>query len=153
MRQDLEQSRRLLPTGAAASQLGRLALEEGDRPRAIQYYREAAGAEGEVGREAARALARLDPGDPNRFLRARLSRDGRGNVWATITNTGVVDVRDVEVAARYRSEKGRTWRYATTLSLIRAGGLQTFPLAFGEPLPNDRALSRVELRVDRVTIE
>ena len=73
-------------------------------------------------------------------------------MWATLTNTGPVDVRDIEVAARYRDERGRVWSYQTTLTLIRAGGLQTFPLGFGGPVPNDKALGRVELQVKRVTI-
>jgi predicted Zn-dependent protease len=152
MQQDLERSQRLLPTGVAASALGRLALESGNRPLAVQYYRQAAGAGGEIGREATRVLARLEPGDPNRYLQTRLSRDDKGTVWATMRNTGPVDVRDIEVVARYRDDKGRVWRYATTLSLIRAGSLQTFPMSFGSSVPSDKALGRVELRVERVRI-
>ena len=58
-RQDLEASHRLLPTQAASFYLGELSQRQGDRNRAISYYRQASQNGGDMGKEAAARAQRL----------------------------------------------------------------------------------------------
>ena len=58
-RDDLEQSRRLLPTQLGSYHLGELAQQQGDREAAVSYYREAASGGGELGEAAQSKLSQL----------------------------------------------------------------------------------------------
>jgi predicted Zn-dependent protease len=150
---DLKASHDLLPTKKAANALGRMAYDEGDRREAATYLRQAADTDSEEGRDASRLLARIEPGDPNNYIRLRPYRDRRGDVWLTLTNTAPVGVRDVSIAAQYRDPKGRVWNYSTTVSRIAAsGGIATVPLSFSG-LPDDKALRNVSVRITRAQVE
>lgn len=151
-RRDLKASYDLLPTKKAAGVLGRMAYDDGDRREAANFLRQAADAESDDGREAARLLARIDPGDPNRYIRIRPYRDRRGDVWLTLTNTAPVTVRDVSISAQYRDPKGKVWNYSTSVSRISgAGGIATIPTSFNAP--DDKALRGVSLRITRAQVE
>lgn len=152
-KRDLKASYDLLPTKKAANALGRMAYEQGDRREASAYLRQAADNESAEGREAARILARIEPGDPNAYIRVRPYRDRRGDVWLTLTNTAPVTVRDVSISAQYRDPKGRVWNYSTTVSKLNAsGGIATIPTSFNG-LPDDKALRNVSVRITRAQVE
>ncbi|ROQ21800.1 putative Zn-dependent protease [Marinimicrobium koreense] len=58
-REDLEQSRQLLPTQLGSYHLGELAQQRGDREAAVSYYREVASGGGELGEAAQSKLSQL----------------------------------------------------------------------------------------------
>ena len=104
---DLRRSLDLLPTAEAKYGLGRLAMDSGDRKRAISLFREAASAQSAVGKAAARELARLDLRDnPSRYLKTALGLDPQGYLNVVVKNDATVTVTGVRVAIGRRSGSG-----------------------------------------------
>ena len=98
-RADLEQANKLLPTAAGHYLLGHLDQEAGQRGRAIEHYKLAAGSNSEVGRLAGTALVRLDlPGNPGDYVEVEAVADGRGNLGLRVTNASPVALRKLRVA-------------------------------------------------------
>ncbi len=94
----LKRSIELLPTAVAYKALGDIALAQGDRGRALEYYRRASGSASQVGRQAAIALAELDlPGNPGAYLAGGLRLDRSGYLVAVVKNRSSVPVRNVAV--------------------------------------------------------
>lgn len=84
---DLQQSVDLLPTAQAMNALGSLALDDGDRGRAKQYFQNAASAPGELGEQAQRSFVRLDMSDnPGEYLSVQPYLDERRRVMLRVTN-------------------------------------------------------------------
>lgn len=107
-RRDLEASLELLPTAPALATLGNIEERAGNYEKAKAYYRSAAGAEGEAGRQAFTALMRLDLGaNPGQYLRQASGLDENGRLLIQIDNPTPVAVRDVRVAIRYLGADGR----------------------------------------------
>lgn len=62
--QDLERSLRILPTQMASYQLGKLALERGNKGRATGFFQQTAQGGGELGQAAQQELTKLQPAQP-----------------------------------------------------------------------------------------
>ena len=108
-RKDLEKSTDLLPTATALNALGNLSLAQGNRQKAIQYFKEAVTSDSEPGRQAARSLVTLDlPANPNSYLRTDINLNQNRMVIVQISNPTPVSVRDVNVLVRYPDSQGRT---------------------------------------------
>jgi predicted Zn-dependent protease len=98
-RSDLERSNALLPTAAAHYVLGSLDQEAGQRGRAIEHYKLAAGSNSEVGRLAGTALVRLDlPGNPGDYLEVEPVADAKGNLGLRVTNASPLALRKLRIA-------------------------------------------------------
>jgi len=97
-RADLERSAELLPTAIAMNELGKIALAEGDRATAKQYFQQAAQAQGLVGQEAQSAFMQLDVQDnPGAYVVAQAYVDERGRILARVENRSSVTMRAVRV--------------------------------------------------------
>lgn len=146
-RTDLERSNALLPTAVAHNELGKLALDSGQRARAIEHFSLAAGSDSSSGREAAVNLARLDlPANPGRFIESGGALEN-GRVVVAVRNGAALAVRDVRLDVRVIDRKGR---------ILGQQQVQiTGPLASGrsarQPTPigpfEPKAVAGIEVRV------
>lgn len=118
-RTDLEHSSRLLPTAIAMNELGKLALVDNDRPLAKQYFQEAAGAQGRVGREASLNYLRLDVADnPANYLSVQTFATDNGSIYARVINNSGLDLEAVrvDIAAVLGERLGRQTIQVDTLA-------------------------------------
>lgn len=84
---DLERSATLLPTADAQLALGRLAVADGRRDRALKFLQPLAAADGSAGNEAAQIVARLDaPQNPGKYLAVETRVDANGQVELLVRN-------------------------------------------------------------------
>jgi len=106
-RAELELSVKLLPTADAYFALGGVAEQRGDRAAALENYGRAAQSEGAAGKSAQDATVRLDlPTNPGKYLTARGTLDGNGELIVEVANPTRVPVADVLVAVRYTDAQG-----------------------------------------------
>lgn len=99
-RSDLQRSSELLPTAAAAMELGNLALADTDRDSAKQYFQIAAQGGGRVGERAATAYQRLNLQDnPGTYIRTAARLGPRGELLADVVNASMISV-NVELEFR-----------------------------------------------------
>ncbi len=106
-RAELERSVQLLPTADAYLALGAVAEQRGDRAAALANYARAAQSEGAAGQSAQDATARLDlPTNPGKYLAARGSLDGNGQLIVEVGNPTRILVADVLVTVRYTDAQG-----------------------------------------------
>ena len=129
--QDLQQSVKLLPTAPALNALGQLALDDGNRTGAKQYFAAAAGSPSEAGRQANRSLIRLDlPDNPHKYLQLQLGRDNSNYLLARLRNTTAVSVTAVTLVLQFVDAQGRTRKAQLQLPGSLAPG-QTREMATG----------------------
>jgi tetratricopeptide (TPR) repeat protein len=106
-RAELERSVQLLPTADAYYGLGALAEQRGERGAALENYGRAAQSEGAAGKAAQDAAVRLDlPTNPGKYLAARGTLDGNGQLIVEVGNSTRVLVADVLVTVRYMDAQG-----------------------------------------------
>ena len=123
-RRDLERSTALLPTAIAMNELGKLALADGERASAKQYFQQAAAADGPLGQEASAAFIALDVQDnPGAYVQAQAWIDQFGRVLVRLGSRSPVqlDGIEVEVAALINGSVRRT---RVGLRALAAGGVQ-----------------------------
>jgi predicted Zn-dependent protease len=97
-RADLELSSGLLPTAIAQNELGKLALAEGNRAEAKQYFQNAAQAQGFVGQEAQAAYIQLDVSDnPAAYVQAEAFADQSGRVLVRVSNRSPITLNNISV--------------------------------------------------------
>ena len=105
---DLEKSLELLPTSAAYNALGNIALDKGNRQKAMRYFNAAADSKSETGRQARRSLILLDlPRNPNNYLKISTGLDKRGLVIAKVHNPTELLVGNVELIIQYQDASGK----------------------------------------------
>ena len=153
-REDLEQSVKLLPTADSYNVLGQLALEGGHRAEAKDFFRQAAGSDSELGRQAQRSLTELDlPDNPNRYLKVRLGTNRRGDLLAYLSNPTHLTLRDLRLGIRYPgSGEGVREVSRTVPGPIEPGGKLRLDTGLG-PVRDARILDRFRAVVDSVRIE
>ena len=94
----LSKSAQLLPTAPAAYYLGTIARERGDRAKAMEYYRAAAGSQSRIGEMAAAEFIRMDlPQNPDNYVAAAGQFDGQGRLLVVVQNRAPVPLRDFQV--------------------------------------------------------
>ncbi len=104
---DLEKSLTLLPTAPAHYALGNIAAKRGDRSSAIEHYRAASGAGGDVGNAARASLVRLDIADnPDQYVQRRCDPDSSGELVVTVRNDTGVALERIVVAIDYADDAG-----------------------------------------------
>ncbi len=95
---DLEKSQKLLPTPVASLYLGNIAHANGDSETAINYYREAAQTEGDIGQQANDKLASIEMNQaPNRYILNKLSVDSNGYLLLSAYNRSNIPAAGVVV--------------------------------------------------------
>lgn len=152
---DLEQSVRLLPTATAIYSLGRVAQRDGRLAEARQYYAEAAGSDSAAGREAGRALARIELADnPSRYFAADVRVDDRGQAVVLLRNDAAVPVRDLTLAVNVldpsltRIESSRPYTLANTMA---PGEIVRFDTGIG-PISDAAQLQRLQVQVRSASV-
>ena len=116
----LDRANELLPTAVAMSELGKLSLVDGRRSDAKQYFRAAARAGGQVGREATSAFIRLDlPDDPTQYIVAEAIATN-GQVFAVVTNRSPLPLREVRIVFRAIAN-GEAITRAVSMKSLAAG--------------------------------
>jgi predicted Zn-dependent protease len=97
-RADLERSASLLPTAIAMNELGKIALADGDRVNAKNYFQQAAQAQGLIGQEATTAFLTLDVQDnPGNYVQAQVFADQAGRILARVSNQSPVQLDNIQV--------------------------------------------------------
>jgi predicted Zn-dependent protease len=143
---DLERSVELLPTAPAYSAMGLMLLEQGRRDEAIPYLEAAAGSDSPAGREAAGALARVQP---ERFLETRIGTDANNYVAIQIINRGSVTMDDVTLDLVVLTADGSAIASRDSITLrdaIPAGQAQVVNTRLG-PVADAADLRRVRVSV------
>ena len=98
----------LLPNGPSAYYLGRIAEDNGNTAKAVEYYKMVAGSKSKLGQEAQARLARLDLAqNPESYLAIQPQLDQSGHVWLTVGNRTNVPVRNVSCRSRWSTRRGR----------------------------------------------
>lgn len=121
--EDLEASNQLLPTATATNALGDLYLQRGNRERAIDLYRRAAGSDSTAGKDAQAKLARLELDQrPSDYLPTRLGLARDGELLVEVSNPTRVAVGEVVVEIRYADADGRVRSFRSALDGTVAPG-------------------------------
>lgn len=126
-KRDLEASLALLPTPRAHLGLGNQALAEGRYDNAKDHYANAADPDSEIGKEAYRALVRLDlPARPETYLRAEIVRDRYGQARVRVTNPTSLPVQGVVLELSYRQGKrDQAWTLALPDMILPGQGSES----------------------------
>ncbi len=104
----LAKSSQLLPTAPAAYYLGTIARERGDRAKAMEYYRAAAGSQSRIGEMAAAEFIRMDlPQNPGNYVAAAGQFDAQGRLLVVVQNRAPVPLRDFRVTPVLVDASGR----------------------------------------------
>jgi len=104
----LSKSAELLPTAPAAYYLGTIAREHGDKAKAMEYYRAAAGSQSRIGQMAAAEFVRMDlPQNPDKYVAAAGQFDSQGRLLVVVQNRAPVPLRDVQVTPVLLDQGGR----------------------------------------------
>lgn len=126
----LERSNQLLSTALASYSLGEILLADGERDRAKELFRDAGGAEGELGKSAHAAFVKLDIADvPGRYVGAAASFAG-GEVVVTVKNltsypiTGIVVQVDATINGQQTSVQPSISRLTGGATVSLAAGLR-----------------------------
>ncbi len=95
---DLKKSYDLLPTPQSSLYLGNIAASNNAKAKALTYYRQAAGASGEIGQQAKAKLAALEISEaPNKYITTATSRGSNGNLILHVQNRSAIDIINVVV--------------------------------------------------------
>jgi hypothetical protein len=98
----------LLPNGPSAYYLGRIAEDNGNTAKAVEYYKMVAGSKSKLGQEAQARLARLDLAqNPDTYLAIEPQLDQSGHVWLTVGNRTNVPVRNVSLQVAVVNQAGQ----------------------------------------------
>jgi len=118
---DLEKSHKLLPTPPASYYLGEIALESGNKQRAIQYFQAAAQGGGKLARKAAEQLAILElAAAPHKYILSKVFLADNGYLSIVVKNNSPITVTNVTLQL---SEMANAFSVANTSSLTGPGTL------------------------------
>ncbi|MBW1709207.1 MAG: M48 family metalloprotease [Deltaproteobacteria bacterium] len=152
-RRDLENSISLLPTATAYNSLGNLYLAEGNRQKAAQYFKTAAGSKSEPGRQALRSLIRMDlPENPGNYLKVRLGLNNRRYVIAQVSNPNPLPVRNVQLRILYRDSQNQLRQAIRNVGGIIAPGKAALTSLGLGPISDTNALKNIRVQVIRARI-
>lgn len=88
----------LLPTAPAAYYLGAIARDRGDRARAMEYFRAAAGSNSGIGQRAAAEFIRMDlPQNPGNYVAAQGQFDAQGRLVVVVQNRSPAPLSGIQV--------------------------------------------------------
>jgi hypothetical protein len=145
----LARSAQLLPTAPAAFYLGQIEREKGNIPKALEYYKAAAGSDSPIGQQAAAEFVKIDlPQNPGNYVAAAAQIDAEGQLIVVVQNRSPVGMSDIQITPVLVDASGNV---ATRGNAIRIRG----PLASGERTTagtgiglNQEQLPFVRFRID-----
>src|SRR5690606_28851505 len=107
----LTKSLELLPTAPAAYYLGTIARDRGDRGKAMEYFRAAAGSQSQIGQRAAAEFVRMDlPQNPGNYIATQGQIDAQGRVVVVIQNRSPAPLVGIQVTPVLVDAAGRVAR-------------------------------------------
>lgn len=123
-RADLERSAELLPTAIAMNELGKIALADGNRANAKNYFQLAAQGQGAIREEAISAFMALDVQDnPGNYVQAQVYADQAGRILARVSNRSTLQLNNIQVEFAALIN-GAVRRQAVTLRSLAANSYQ-----------------------------
>jgi predicted Zn-dependent protease len=107
----LNKSFQLLPTAPAAYYLGSIARDRGDRPKAMEYFRSAAGSQSQIGQRAAAEFIRMDlPQNPGNYVATQGQFDAQGRLIVVVQNRAPTPLTSIQVTPVLVDASGRVAR-------------------------------------------
>lgn len=148
-RLDLERSNQLLPTALATNELGRLALQAGDRHSAKNYFAQVADVDGPLRQSATLSYVRLDIADnPSKYFKIKSERR-QGRFHSIVTNRSGLVIRS-GVVAFSALINGRQYQTQRNIGSIAVNGkLGIYP---GWKLDDSDTVENIEVRMVRVRL-
>lgn len=121
----LTKSAELLPTAPAAYYLGTIARDRGDRGKAMEYFRAAAGSQSSIGQRAAAEFVRMDlPQNPGNYVATQGQLDARGRVVVVVQNRSPAALVGIQVTPVLVDASGRVARQGSPVvfrSVVQPG--------------------------------
>jgi tetratricopeptide (TPR) repeat protein len=124
----LTKSAELLPTAPAAYYLGVIARDRGDRGKAMEYFRAAAGSDSQIGKRAASEFVRMDlPQNPGNYVAAQGQFDAQGRLLVIVQNRSPVPLTRIQVTPVLVDGAGRVAREGSPVvfNVVLKPGQQT----------------------------
>jgi predicted Zn-dependent protease len=147
-RTDLERSTKLLPTATALNALGNMSLDQGNRQKALGYFRDAAISNSEPGRQAAQSFVKLDMRDnPGSHIKVRINLNQKRFVVIKVINPTPISVRDVRILMRYRDPQGKALEMVKEVSNTLSSGKSTIVETGIGPVDDHKALRYMRVNV------
>jgi beta-barrel assembly-enhancing protease len=150
----LTKSAQLLPTAPAAYYLGTIARERGDRAKAMEYYRAAAGSQTRIGQMAAAEFIRMDlPQNPDKYVAATGQFDSAGRLLVVLQNRAPVPLRDFQITPVLVDAGGRVMQQASAVrvaAVLKPG--EQVATASGIGSITEQQLPYLRFRVDGARI-
>lgn len=104
----LTKSVELLPTAPAAYYLGTISKDRGERGKAMEYFRAAAGSQSQIGERAAAEFVRMDlPQNPGNYVATQGQLDAQGRVVLVIQNRSPTPLSGIQVTPVLVDASGR----------------------------------------------
>ncbi|MBL8265023.1 M48 family metalloprotease [Steroidobacter sp.] len=104
----LTKSVELLPTAPAAYYLGTISKDRGDRGKAMEYFRAAAGSQSQIGQRAANEFVRMDlPQNPGNYVATQGQLDAQGRVVLVVQNRSPAPLAGIQVTPVLVDASGR----------------------------------------------
>lgn len=151
-RGNLERSTALLPTAPAYYYLGEIARDNGNRPKALEYFRTAASSKSDLGKQAALEYARLDfAQNGTKYIAAGVQIDARGNLMVIVENRAPFAVTGILLTPVLLDNNGRIEQQGRQLRItqrLQAG--ERAAVNAGVGAATDDIRRRVRVRVDAV---
>ncbi|MDD2557598.1 MAG: M48 family metalloprotease [Desulfuromonadaceae bacterium] len=147
---DLQRSIDFLPTAPALNGMGKLALSQGNTPKAKEFFAGAAASQTPVGVAAKNALVRLDIGDnPQKYLHLGAGLDARGYLILQLANDTAEPVTAIEIQVIYVDRNKN--RHSNTLQInqVVQGSQQ---VRFGTDIGPLSGLEQVQARITHAAI-
>jgi len=104
----LTKSAELLPTAPAAYYLGTILRDRGDRAKAMEYFRAAAGSQSQIGQRAAAEFVRMDlPQNPGNYVATQGQIDPQGRVVVVVQNRAPSPLVGIQITPVLVDASGR----------------------------------------------
>lgn len=152
---ELTRSAQLLPTAPALYYLGSIAKDAGNRQRAMELFKAAAGSKSELGRKAGVEYARLNFAENGtKYVASGLQLDSRGQVVAVVENRAPFPVSQIVLTPVLLDASGRIAREGRQVrvnGVLQPGERASVNAGVGA-VPDD-VRQRLRIRVDSVRAE
>ncbi len=151
---DLEKSHRLLATPPASYYLGEIALGEGDKQKAIQYFQEAAQGGGDLAKKAQARLAVLELAtEPHKYILSKVFLGDDGYLRIVVKNNSPVTVTNIQLQL---SEMANAFMVAGSSSLngpqqLKPGAQSTINTRIG-PFNETAEIAKYRIKVVKVQV-
>jgi predicted Zn-dependent protease len=121
----LSKSLELLPTAPAAYYLGTIARDRGDRGKAMEYFRAAAGSQSQIGQLAAAEFVRMDlPQNPGNYIATQGQIDAQGRLVVVVQNRSPTALSGIQVTPVLVDASGRVVQQGSPVvfrSVVKSG--------------------------------